>query len=574
MENQIARRRLLIALGALPLVSACGGSSFDPPLGKASSLSQYGITWTFNGEYVVGQYCNGDYFVVAPAGLTITAISPASTLVSGRTRHGSMVNPNAAQYPNNGFDSTLDNYLAAVNAARPGGANLSASNPLVLPPGSSLISSITVEGAGERPQLSDAAVLTVVASAPAQGSFRPPYTGSDKTHYWNKGALKYSILQSLAPVNRSPTSLADNAAAFQRPWIEICTAHPGRKWHADNNQPIYGRDMAAAVAGAVLALHHNFTNAQKEQAFINLVQYGIDVYSAAKTGGDWHANGGHNCGRKLALLFAGLALGDANMLWYANAANFLMPKGFQEDQQVFVVAQSDVGKAVEDQWISHDRLRLTYTAGMVGLPEWGIEHVEKNGYADAANWSAIYRTDNAYPYYATALAAGLTPGGYAAWNNPLFFAYADRVRHVVAPESRSMSSNMWDAYRSRSEAPAWVPVAPVPTPALITLAGDRLLMGFSTSITLGANGSNGISIQASGGAVTLVGTPTDGLSAEFPAATEKAWSLSRVIAVGETLSIAYVQPGDGLKDLVGGLPVGSFNGLPVVNYSTRPIGAT
>ena len=38
------------------------------------SVTQYGITWTFDKKVPVGQFINGDYYVVGP--VTITAIDP------------------------------------------------------------------------------------------------------------------------------------------------------------------------------------------------------------------------------------------------------------------------------------------------------------------------------------------------------------------------------------------------------------------------------------------------------------------------------------------------------------------
>jgi hypothetical protein len=37
-------------------------------------MTQYGITWTFDGVYLYGQFVNGDYWVVGPA--IIVGINP------------------------------------------------------------------------------------------------------------------------------------------------------------------------------------------------------------------------------------------------------------------------------------------------------------------------------------------------------------------------------------------------------------------------------------------------------------------------------------------------------------------
>src|SRR6185503_1245719 len=52
-----------------------------------SSISQYGVTWTFDKSYEAGQFATGDYWVVGP--VTVVSVTPAPT----PTRNGSCVNP-------------------------------------------------------------------------------------------------------------------------------------------------------------------------------------------------------------------------------------------------------------------------------------------------------------------------------------------------------------------------------------------------------------------------------------------------------------------------------------------------
>src|SRR4030043_2201287 len=69
---------------------------------QKSQISQFGITWTFNKDYSVGQFANGDYWVVGP--VTITSINPPSTNSGGLVKNGSQVNPNPA-LTKQGYDS-------------------------------------------------------------------------------------------------------------------------------------------------------------------------------------------------------------------------------------------------------------------------------------------------------------------------------------------------------------------------------------------------------------------------------------------------------------------------------------
>lgn len=55
--------------------SGSSSSASQFPADYASSLTQHGITWTFDRPYAVGQFVNGDWWVIGP--LTVTAIDPA-----------------------------------------------------------------------------------------------------------------------------------------------------------------------------------------------------------------------------------------------------------------------------------------------------------------------------------------------------------------------------------------------------------------------------------------------------------------------------------------------------------------
>ena len=86
-------RNLTLYLRVKCLLFAMLFINFAQPLYAAvqqSQISQFGITWTFDKDYTVGQFTNGDYWVVGP--VTIIKIQPASVELNGRTINGSMIN--------------------------------------------------------------------------------------------------------------------------------------------------------------------------------------------------------------------------------------------------------------------------------------------------------------------------------------------------------------------------------------------------------------------------------------------------------------------------------------------------
>jgi len=319
---------------------------------KASQVSQFGITWIFDKEYEYGQFANGDYWVVGP--VTVIDINPLSIVSSGRTINGSMVNP-VANPGYQGYDSAADGFNASYNAGRPGGNNLSSASPLSLAVNTSLVSSISLATAGKT-ALQTAAVLTVLASVPTEGSFRPPYCGADKTIRFNKAALNYSLLASLEPVATTPT-LATAERYFERPWIDHRPGYSGDQIHPSENMPDYSRSMAAEIGIGSLMLHLNFSNAQKETLFIRMTQLGIDLFGVVKNGGsqNWFNDGGHASGRKWPILFAGIVLDDPDMKAIGDkSGDYLYSNGhkagnpptdyihFGEDDQTFYVTSDDI----------------------------------------------------------------------------------------------------------------------------------------------------------------------------------------------------------------------------------------
>ena len=410
----------------------------------ATSLSQFGVTWTFDAPYPVGQFANGDWWVVGP--VTIVDINPPSTS-GGRTMNGSMVNPN----PNNqsqSYDSSMyaqyawpTSYQPANNAA----LDVSQSNPLVLQPNSSLISSISKTQAMLRPQLKSASVLTVLSAPAPAGSFRPPYCGNDKSIEFNVSQLDYTKLASLAPVGSTPP-LATVEQWFERPWVDHIPDWIGRYHHPSENMPDYGREICDRLGIAGLMLNLNYTDAQKETLLIRLTQVGIDFFGIVEAGGlnNWPAGGGHHSGRKLPILFAGLVLNDFDM----SNIGFDDRIAFNEDDQTFYVAETSPG---------------VYNCGFggygpqdVGLPEWGNQHAKNKGQDDSTWFGNSYRTCcTANVWWGQVLVAYIM-GARALWNHEPLFDYMDRYRSTAPTTGQAawtisntpFQLDMWDAYRS------------------------------------------------------------------------------------------------------------------------------
>jgi hypothetical protein len=271
-----------------------------------SSITQYGITWTFDGEYPAGQFVTGDWWVVGP--LNVVEISPAPT----SDRNGSMLDPVGAQ----AYDARAGEYdgSKAVTA------------PLAIDAEHSLVSSIshpeesecdqggtpgwqTYDGDCQRGPIHTQAVLTVVAAPPTGLAVRPPYAGANKPIH-----LVSSICEDALPSLAPPAELPDATALLrhvERPWIDHLGSWTMQHGCATHNMYCYGREIGNIVS--VLAAYAILDAPQRDEIATRLVQLGIDNYGVVQAGGGWGSDGGHFNGRKFPIVFAGALLGDAGM---------------------------------------------------------------------------------------------------------------------------------------------------------------------------------------------------------------------------------------------------------------------
>jgi hypothetical protein len=443
-------------------------------------VSQFGITWTFERECTVGRFANGDNWVIGP--VTIIGIEPPSTEMNGRTMNGSMVNPSPKLGSTQGYDNSMygkysPHFDPNLNVARPNNKDLSASNPLIADTGCSLVSTISMSEPGHRPQLKTAAILTVLAEPAPEGSFRPPYCGTDKTIKFNKSQLDYSLLTNLKPVPNTP-SLTEVERYFEHPWIDHVPGWIGGFHHPVDNMPHYGREIATQIGIGALMLHLNFTEREKETLLVRFVQLGIDIYGVVQNGGknNWPGNGGHASGRKWPILFAGLVLNDADMKNIGSKSGDYLYEGddgtgnsasdyihFGEDDQTFYVSQIDVnathlphwGDATNVPYIGPDKrdpVMRPYEQKDIGLPEWGIRVSSKSN----KWWTTTYRRCCTANSWAGFVLAAHIMGVKDLWNHDSLFDYMDRYMQIESIEGHRMQwtrqksrfvEYMWDYYR-------------------------------------------------------------------------------------------------------------------------------
>jgi len=405
-----------------------------PPPGTASSITKDGITWTFSEPVPVGQFVNGDYYVVGP--VSITAISPQPTTASPYL-NGSVKNLPTAN-GKSGFDSRLND---GTDESWWFDATLRSYPPIALKAGDTLVSSIslpTIHSVPEVMRASDMSaspvasdsVLTVLASATSADAFRPSYCDRNQTIY-HADNLQRNLLPSLLPPNPSNTpTLAQYETLYRQPWIDtnaFLFDAPA------DYMPSYGQHIAFADSYAALLLMLNFPADQKINLTNYFVQYGIDLYGCVQAGYGWPAFGGHRSGRKLPIILAGILLNDSGMKNVSTA----YPDQFGEDMQTLYINQLPPAGTYPQAW---QGAAVIY-GGHYGVHAADSSPVSPGLYGpyeqlQPANWpiltppgeqlgEAYRRCCTSVSWVGEALAAYLV-NGEGTWNHPPFFDYVNR----------------------------------------------------------------------------------------------------------------------------------------------------
>ena len=407
----------------------------------ATSVSQNGVTWYFNNNYTVGNFVNGDWWVLDPgSGVTVNSVSPgpSGNISAGTLRNGSMINPVAEK---TGFDGRIY-YTKCVESIY---------FPYTLRPGQSLVSSISavdgesncqaggigfigVYGDCAKGRVKSAAVLTIVSQAPAANSFRPAYAGTDKTIYSFNNVNK-GILPRLPYSGKPSLSFYENV--FSRVWIDNTGSATGRDTHPYQNMPNYGREIGLAVSEAslLMLMDYDVQGGQLDKLLRGFVQYGIDLYGCTRAGTQWYADGGHANGRKWAIIFTGMLLNNSAMK-NIDATGIM----FGEDGQTYI------GTDGKGYW-GADCVSPYQAAGCSGT---GSKQCRPtSGVGDGCDDYRVCCTS--HTWVGQALAAHIM-AAENIWNHPAFFKYVDRwmAGGVVGggnPGS-TMIGNMWNLYRN------------------------------------------------------------------------------------------------------------------------------
>ncbi len=410
---------------------------------EVQQLEQYGITWKFAAPVKAGRFVTGDWWVVGP--VTVESVTPAPA----DDQHGSVVNPPAGG--KQGYDKRIAGYDASLRAEF----------PLELKAGQSLVSTASVEKVGQktpdtvrgqyaRGPLRTAVVLTVLEEVPAKDAFRPAYVGQWRESF-RVSQLRLDALPKVkAPEGVGLPNVAELERMMERIWLDHMRQWVNRMMHPLENMPDYGREITNITSNTSLLLTLDDPEGKFDTLRLRFVQLGIDYYGAVQSNDNlWQANGGHNSGRKIPILVAGLLLGHEGMM--------NVKAVFQEDQQTYV---GEGWRGQKVLWVIDNSEARKH------------EHLPPEKWAgppfvrDNDGWkSEGYRALNGPTWVAQALAARLM-GLKDNWNHQPYFDYVDRwiaeaphgriKKDTLEPSSydpfpSKFVKAMWETYRDKAD---------------------------------------------------------------------------------------------------------------------------
>jgi hypothetical protein len=414
-------------------------------LEKRDTVMQYGITWTFDKKVPVGQFINGDYYVVGP--VTIVALDPKplygseipdselddidkGTARAQNLRNGSMLNPPAQ--PQVAFDSGIRNYFQA---------GLDAKLPITIKPGDTLASSISrklnenftydslgytnhaeskatrdKDSATDNCPLKTIAILTCVERPQPADAFRPAYCDRKQVIYLGRNLRRHLLPKLAVPKAKDLPNVAEFSKLFQRPWFNTCFFGFEEPME---NMPHYGQQVGHAVSNAGVLLCLDIKPEEKEKLLINFIQVGIDYWGIVKSGHPgWQGWGGHGSGRKFPIVFAGFMFGDEEMA----APTKQFPKcNFGEDNQT---RYGDCWGGAKVVFAGHSGIQ---SSGKAERPQWGpYEHLRPAQWGPE-NWrSEAYRIANSSTCWPGEALTMRILKLEKKWNHDPFFDYVDR----------------------------------------------------------------------------------------------------------------------------------------------------
>lgn len=536
-------------------------------------ISKFGITFYFDAPVTNGWFINGDPWVQAP--VTITNITPVWT----GSDNGAEINPKWGGLQ--GFCDEI-NFDPALRAAP----------PFTIPTNATIVATI---GTGiATPMIKTALALTVLQTAPATNAFRPPYIGNDKPVY-TLSDVQTNLLPTYSAAISSVPSIASLLALWTNSLMMDHMEGYARRGRPQDVLEDYEPANSKLMIEAALRIMLDDPWADRLPLAIQWWQYTLDRSYVCAAG--YRATGtGHNPGHRMRAVYGATLFNiSAHKTIFASANDFhediylyrssvtddvLWGQGGTESQYWGWIRTKSGSRSYSDPYELIDGGDYRFGAGEYqiitsqslmnsallarvipsltnSIPS--AQWLNLNEYAE--RWKTIgglMSGDNAAPFDIVAN-YGVTygpdgMGGYftnsTGGRNPSGSYIANGGQYPSA-----FAHSFWNAY-------ADTPLVPHITLATIEANGTSWTISFNEAVSIGAGGSIGLSATMSLGSVALTyssGSGTDSL----------VFTGNRTVYSGETGTINYSNPGDGLETVDDSEDVSTVVGLNVANDSNQ-----
>ncbi len=355
-----------------------------------SSVSYDGVVFTFDRAMPVGQFANGEPFVVSDQAFAITAISPASASQNGAVANGTMKNP----YFGNGFgDQGFDEFFAdfppqtLYEMPYSSGLNIdpaiSGAAPIALGEQASIVKSLRASGktsnAAQFQTVDRYVVLSVLDSAPPVNSLRPGMAGSLKKLRQRPDDFvprNIALPASWPSVETILAECPDNLGCFTGDMVKT------RFFRLDNalgtTNDGYSGEFVEHHARFIYAVNSSDVTENQRAEIIDkilvfandieaILDVGGNVYGGAGQGGSWWqwpmaAAGLTKDDALMTKIRSALAAPDRTTLWITSSM-----VGSPAPGASGVAAQTYFDEHVGTPWIQPDEVTSSFSGRYVGI---------------------------------------------------------------------------------------------------------------------------------------------------------------------------------------------------------------
>ena len=427
------------------------------PTNPVTQISDNGVIWNFGATVEAGQFWNGDWFIVVPSGaVNITSISPASSGGENGAMKNFTMATTAAADTTHGFSSSTGSmpYSSGANDD-PGN-----SGALSVTAGDAVIKCISGGGA-----ISKYRILTVLDTAPPVNAFRPsPYGPGGRTATLSEADVNRSQLQSLvAPAGQlTPSQYRTNYKTSEVALTWLNANHVTRQYSPTGGMLNYGSSMGAQLSQAMLSLHANHSQAEKDPLMVDIIQIGIDIlgtvehittsaydrnwivstmgFPGSTPGRGFFSAGGNHAWADQAAFAAAVLINDTGLRSLVGSSEPVPNQTWNANDAFFTVGAGDVNRTLNKNGGVGSYSRVwTFESGHVGLPAYGISHGAGAGIGwwgadnDSANIGGSYLDINTQAFFGMGLFLMLCPDGDTVIDVDPIFDMMDRVRAYIEP---------------------------------------------------------------------------------------------------------------------------------------------